>query len=194
MAILQLVDQLAAMLQQGRDVPLSRYRMVDAEEFGKLLERIRISVPSSIRESERTLSERDNILATAQAEAERLVQQAKEHAMDLAREESVVAMAQQESARILEESHRLAQKRIQEADEYAIHVLRDLSQKLKSVTQQVDNGVEVMQLRPSPQSSTAIIELSSEQDASPESPNSESVDETSRSSTRNRHQEWTSPA
>lgn len=148
MAILQLVDQLAAMLQQGRDVPLSRYRMVDAEEFGKLLERIRISVPSSIRESERTLAERDTILANANAEAERIVQQAKQHAMELAREESIVAMAQQESARILEESHQLAQQRVREADEYATHVLQDLSKKLKSITRQVDNGIEVMELPP----------------------------------------------
>ena len=153
MAILQLVDQLAAMLQQGRDVPLSRYRMVDAEEFGKLLERIRISVPSSIRESERTLAERDNILASARAEAERIVQQARQHAMDLAREETIVAMAQQESARILEESHRLAQERVSEADEYATHVLRDLSKKLKSITRQVDNGIEIMEVRPEPANS-----------------------------------------
>ena len=58
------------MLNQGWQVPLSRYRMVDAGEFGKMLERMRITVPSSIKESERTLAERDAILAEAHQEAE----------------------------------------------------------------------------------------------------------------------------
>lgn len=144
MAILQLVDQLAAMLHQGRDVPLSKYRMVDAEEFGKVIERIRISVPSSIRESERTLAERDNILAEARREAEHIVQQARQHAMDLAQKESVTVLAKQESERIIAESKRLAQQRADEADQYAAQVLQELSSKLKAITRQVDNGIQVM--------------------------------------------------
>ena len=53
-------------------MPLSSYRMVNADEFGQLLEHLRINVPSSIRESERMLAERDKILSEARSEALRM--------------------------------------------------------------------------------------------------------------------------
>jgi len=145
MAILQLVDQLAAMLEQARDVPLSRYRMVDTDEFNQLIERMRISVPSSIRESERTLAERDHILAAAHAEAERIVQRAKQQAAEMVHEESIVHLARQEADRIVADSHRQAQERAAEADQYAAQVLQDLAARLQAISQQVDNGLQMMQ-------------------------------------------------
>ncbi|MBV7328886.1 hypothetical protein KFU94_11610 [Chloroflexi bacterium TSY] len=144
MAILQLVDQLSDMLNQGKDVPLSRYRMVDAVQFGQLLERMRINVPSSIRESERTLAERDKILAAAHTEAQRIIHEAELRAHTLLSEESFVKMARQEAERIIAEAQAIAQQRSVEADDYAKQVLADLSEKLKTITQQVDNGIQLI--------------------------------------------------
>ena len=144
MAILQLVDQLADMLNQGRDVPLSRYRMVDAEVFNQLLERLRISVPSSIRESERTLAERDNIVAEAHIQAERLIQDAEARASELVNQDSIVAVARQEADGIVAEGELVAQQRMKEADQYVTQSLLDLSEKLKTITRQVDNGVALL--------------------------------------------------
>ena len=56
----------------------SSNRIVDASEVGQLLERLRISVPSSIMESERTLQERDRILSEAESEAKRIIAQARQ--------------------------------------------------------------------------------------------------------------------
>ncbi|MCB0098899.1 MAG: hypothetical protein KDE46_24365 [Caldilineaceae bacterium] len=144
MAILQLVDQLAEMLNQGRDVPLSRYRMIDADEFGQMIERMRISVPSSIRESERTLAERDKIVAAAQAEAAQIVHEAKQRAMEMLHENTIIKMARQEADRIIAESEKVAQQRESEADQYATQVLGELAEKLKTMTRQIDNGLRLM--------------------------------------------------
>ena len=54
---------------------MSSLRMVEYAQFKQALERLRVSVPSSIMESERTLQERDRILEAAEAEAARLVLQ-----------------------------------------------------------------------------------------------------------------------
>ncbi len=144
MAILQLVDQLADMLDQGRDVPFSRYRMVDAEVFAQILERMRISVPSSIRESERTLAERDNILAQARAQADQLISDAETRVRELANQDAIVVMARQEASSIVAEGELMAEQRMKEADQYVTQVLLELSEKLKAIMHQVDNGITLM--------------------------------------------------
>lgn len=118
--------------------------MVDANELAQLIERMRISVPSSIMESERTLAERDHILDEAHVEAERIIQQAKQRALEIVHQDQIVMTARDEAERILEESRRLAQRRAEEADRYAVDVLGDLAEKLQVITKQVDNGIQVM--------------------------------------------------
>lgn len=146
-AILQLIDQLADTLNRGRPIPLSTLRVIDANEFAQLIERMRISVPSSIMESERTLAQRDHILAEAHAEAERIIQQAKQRAVEIISQDAVMQTARDEAERILEESRSAAQRRAAEADRYAVQVLEDLAQKLQVITKQVDNGVQLMKNR-----------------------------------------------
>lgn len=133
------------MLSQGWQVPFSPYRMVRARELEQLVERMRINVPSSIRESERTLQERDRLMAEARAEAERIIQQAKQQAMEMLSERSLVATAQSEAERIIVESREIARRRTDEADGYAVQVLQDLAQRLQTMLQQVDNGIQLMQ-------------------------------------------------
>ena len=118
--------------------------MIDANEFAQLIERMRINVPSSIMESERTLAERDRILTDAHAEYERIIQQARQKALELLSDDAVVIAARQEAERILEDSRLAAKRRAEEADRYAIQVLEDLAQKLQVITKQVDNGVQLM--------------------------------------------------
>ena len=98
-------------------------------------------------ESERTLAERDHILAEARTEAERIIQQAKQRAMEIVHQDQIVATARDEAERILQESRVAAQRRAQEADRYAVDVLGDLAQKLQVITKQVDNGIQMMKAR-----------------------------------------------
>lgn len=139
-----MIDQLADTLHRGRPIPLSSLRVIDGNEFAQLIERMRISVPSSIMESERTLAQRDHILAEAHADAERIMQQAKQRAMEIISQDAVMQTARNEAERVLEESRAAAQRRAAEADRYAVQVLEDLAQKLQVITKQVDNGVQLM--------------------------------------------------
>lgn len=143
-AILQLIDQLHDLLTQGIDVPFSSYRLVRARDIEHLLERMRINVPSSIRESERTITERDRIIAEAQAEAERIVHEARQRASELLSERSLVTTAQAESDRIVEEGKEIARRRAEEADQYAAKVLQGLSSQLLHLNQQVENGLDLL--------------------------------------------------
>ena len=137
------------MLAQGRPVPLSSQRIINADEFGQALERLRINVPSSIRESERMLAERDAILAEAQAQAQSILDQAGQQAREMLTDNALVVAAQREAERILDESRVVGQQRIDEADYYAGSVLQNLAEKLAVISQQVDNGVRMLQDNPS---------------------------------------------
>ncbi len=139
-----MIDQLADKLNNSPKVPLSSQRIVDANEIGQLLERLRISVPSSIMESERTLAERDRILADADAEAKRIIGQAKQRASEMLSSDALVVMARKEADRVLEDGRNAARQRAEEADAYAMQVLDDLAAKLAIITKQVDNGLQMM--------------------------------------------------
>nr|HMN30914.1 hypothetical protein [Caldilineaceae bacterium] len=118
--------------------------VVDANQVGHIVERMRISVPSAIMESERTLAERDQILAEAHSEAERILQDARQRVAEIVSDQSIVVTARNEAERIVEEGRTAASRRADEADQYAMQVLEDLAHKLQTISAQVDNGVQVM--------------------------------------------------
>lgn len=141
---MQVIDQLDALLEGSRRVPLSSLRMVDYNAARQVIERLRVNVPSSIIESERMLQERDRILEAAEAEAARMVEQAKRHAQEILSSEALVAAARQEAERIIMDSQRAAQQRRDEADRYAARVLEELAEKLGVISKQVENGLELL--------------------------------------------------
>jgi len=135
-------------INQGSSIPLSPYRVVNAETLIQLVERLRINVPSSIRESERTLADRDLILEEARDEAERIIQEATERARELVSENALVRNARAEAKQIIADGERAAQQRAEQADQYAVEVLQELAAKLSVTSQQVDNGIRMLQDSP----------------------------------------------
>ncbi len=123
---------------------MSSLRMVDYNAAKEVIERLRVNVPGSIIESERMLQERDRILETAEAEAVRIIEQAKRRAQEILNNDALVSAARQEAERIIVDSQRSAQQRRDEADRYAARVLEELAEKLRIITKQVDNGLELL--------------------------------------------------
>ena len=142
---MQIIDQLADLINRSSKVPLSSNRLVDANEIGQLLERLRISVPSSIMESERTLAERERILNEANTEAKRIVAQARQRANEMLSADALVSMARREAQKIVEDGHNAARQRSEEADAYAGHVLSELAANLGKMAKQVENGLQMLQ-------------------------------------------------
>lgn len=133
------------MVRSSAPLPLTPYRLVRSDEFEQVLERLRINVPTAIRESERLLNERDQFIAEAQAEAQRIVKEARQQAAHLVSERALVAQAQQTADRIERQARAAARRRSDEADTYAVDVLERLAQHLRDTLEQVENGILVMQ-------------------------------------------------
>ena len=99
----------------------------------------------AIRESERTVADRDRILAEAKAEADQIVEDARRRVMQALNERSLLEQARYESQRIVDQGHTDARRRVEEADRYTIGVLHSLREELRALIHQVDSGLTVME-------------------------------------------------
>jgi len=156
MEILQLVDQLEQVLNRGYRMPLSASLVVSGDDCLRLIDQMRISVPSSIKESERMVAERDRILEDARREAESIIEQARQHALEMIKHDYVTqeaqreadrirAQSQEEAERIVARSRDQANALIVDAEDYTVEMLQRLVGQLSGVLQQAKNGIQAIE-------------------------------------------------
>ncbi|MFO7321769.1 MAG: ATP synthase F0 subunit B [Chloroflexota bacterium] len=141
MDIQHLVDRLEDLIDEGRHVPFSRFTMIDEERALELIDQMRISIPEEIEKAARVLAQRDRILAQANEEAARIVQQARERSNEMIDREAMVQAAQNRAANIVEQAHQEAAEIMRDADNYVLGVLSNLEQQLSKAMTVVRNGI-----------------------------------------------------
>jgi vacuolar-type H+-ATPase subunit H len=123
-------------------VPLSDRLLVDEEACRRVIDQMRVSVPDIIKQAERTLGERDRIIAQANEEASRIVQMAREQATELVESHELAEAAQRQANELLARAENEAAGMRAEADDYAMNTLRALAGQLEKIHQEVDNGIQ----------------------------------------------------
>ncbi len=141
MDIQHLVDRLEDLIDEGRHVPFSKHTMVDEERALEIIDQMRISIPEEIEKAARVLAQRDRVLAQANEEATRIVQQAKERGDELIDREAMVQAANNRAANIVEQAHQDAEAIMTDADNYVLGVLSNLEQQLNKAMNVVRNGI-----------------------------------------------------
>ena len=144
MEIMQLVDQFEALLTSSLRIPGTDRVLVNESECQRLIEQMRVTVPDVVKQAQRTVQERDRLLAQAKEESERIVGRARERAAELLEEHEVVRQAQARAQTILQDAERTAQQMRSEADVYTVHVLQELGTQLESSMAQVQNGIAAL--------------------------------------------------
>jgi vacuolar-type H+-ATPase subunit H len=123
-------------------LPLSDRLLVDEEACRRVIDQMRVSVPDIIKQAERTLGERDRIIAHANEEASRIVQMAREQATELVENHELAEAAQRHANDLLARAENEAIGMRAEADDYALNTLRALAGQLEKIHQEVDNGIQ----------------------------------------------------
>lgn len=141
----QLINQLETVVSQGKRVPLSQSVMVDEEAVRRIIDQMRVSVPDIIKQAERTLGERDRIIAQANEEASRIVQMGREQATDMVEHHELVEDARRRANDILAEADREAAAMRAEADRYAVNSLSGLAEQIAKIQREVQNGLSALQ-------------------------------------------------
>jgi cell division septum initiation protein DivIVA len=139
--IQHLVDRLEDLIDEGRHIPFSKYTMIDEERALEIIDQMRISIPEEIEKAARVLSQRDRVLAQANEEAARIVQQARERSDQMVEREASVQAAQSRAANLIEQARQETEGITGDADRYVLEVLSKLEQFLLREINVVRNGI-----------------------------------------------------
>ena len=141
MDIQHLVDRLEDLVDEGRHMPFSKFTMIDEERALEIIDQMRISIPEEIEKASRVLAQRDRILAAANEEAARIIQQAREQGVQLLDREATVQAAQSRAANIIEQARQEAEGITADAGRYVLETLAKLEQQLGRALKEVRNGI-----------------------------------------------------
>ena len=83
MDVLVLIDKLDDLIHNARPVPLTDQVRVDREEIYDLLDQMRATIPEEIKQARWIVKERQEMLAEAKREAERVVKEAREREREI---------------------------------------------------------------------------------------------------------------
>lgn len=147
MDVLELIDKLDDLIHNARAVPLTDQVRIDREAIYDLLDQMRSTIPEEVKQARWIVKERQEMLAEAKREAERIVAEARDRATQEASEQEVVKRAEREAAEILEEARGREREVRLGAEDYADEVLGTLEVNLGKFLQAVQRGRERLQGR-----------------------------------------------
>ncbi len=145
MDILQLIDRLEELFNESKSIPLTRNVMVDEDRMLDIIDQMRIAIPEEVKKAQQLLGQRDRVLAQAQEEANRTLDLARQKADQLASKEMVVQESQRRGEQILAQARADAETTRSDADDYVMRSLTQLQAELERISNQVANGIRVVQ-------------------------------------------------
>ena len=145
MDILQLIDRLEELFNESKSIPLTRNVMVDEDRMLDIIDQMRIAIPEEVKKAQQLLGQRDRVLAQAQEEANRTLELARQKADQLSSKEVVVQESQRRGEQILAQARTDAENTRGDADDYVMRSLTQLQAELERISNQVENGIRVVQ-------------------------------------------------
>src|SRR5476651_1084585 len=99
MDVLVLIDKLDDLVHNAKPVPLTDQVRVDKEEIYDILDQMRATIPEEIKQARWIVKERQEMLAEAKKEAERIIKDARDRQERLVGEEEVTKQAERSEER-----------------------------------------------------------------------------------------------
>lgn len=142
MDVQQKLDEIVATVDGARSMPMSASCVVNRAELLAMLEDMRQALPGSLAEAREVLGGREQVVADAHQEAQRIIETAQAERASLVTGTEVARHAQQEADRILAEARREAEEIRVEADDYVDSKLANFEVVLSKTIGSVDRGRE----------------------------------------------------
>jgi hypothetical protein len=131
-------------LDRSARVPLTTRVIIDEDEYLRLIDQMRISVPQEIKNARQLEAERDQVLAAAQEQAEAMIAAARQKAELLTAEHVVLRQAEERAGQVLAQTYDEAALIRSDADAYALEVLERISAQLDTFGRTIQNGVRML--------------------------------------------------
>ena len=147
MDVLVLIDKLDDLIHNAKPVPLTDQVRVDKEEIYDLLDQMRATIPEEIKQARWIVKERQEMLAEAKREAERIVKEARDQQARLVSDQEVVKQAENHAEDIIEEARSREREIRLGAEDYADDILNTLEVNLEKFLAAVQRGRDRLQGR-----------------------------------------------
>ena len=140
MDVLVLIDKLDDLIHNAKPVPLTDQVRVDKEEIYDILDQMRATIPEEIKQARWIVKERQEMLAEAKREAERVIKEGHEKQAQLIAGEAVTREAERAADDIMEEA-KVREREIRlGAEDYADEILGTLETNLSKFISAVQRG------------------------------------------------------
>ncbi|MFA9431313.1 hypothetical protein [Egicoccus sp. AB-alg2] len=134
------LHQLERLVAEAKAVPLSASIMLNRAEVDGLVADVRDALPDELTQARWVIKERDEILERAQADADRIVADARAEAERLVSTQEVVRSADRESERVIEDAREQARQMRLEAEDYVDAKLANFEVVLQKTLTAVEKG------------------------------------------------------
>jgi vacuolar-type H+-ATPase subunit H len=138
------IDEIIALVEGARSVPMSRNCMIDRGELISTLEQLRGELPGELRRATALLEERDKIIDAGRNESERIIAEAEAEHARLVSINEIVVSAEHESSRLVGEARAEAQRLREEVDDYVDTALANFEQFLTRSLASIERGRDKM--------------------------------------------------
>lgn len=160
MDILQLIDRLEELFNDAKAVPFTHNVIVDEDRMLELIDQMRIAIPEEVKKAQQVVSQRDRVMAQAQEEANRTLQLSRDKADQYVQKDVIMQEAQRRAEQIISQARAEAEATRIDADNYVVDTLMQLQDQIAKLSNQVSNGVRMVQEEQMRKSSTSTAGIS----------------------------------
>ena len=136
--VMNLIEELSVLIEDSKPVfGKNTMRQVDAQAAFEILDEIRDTFPSEFAQARQIIRERQALLDEAEAQASRLIEDARSQAITIASEQEIVRISQQQADTILADARELERQTRAGAEDYADEVFGHIEQSLDTLLNNV---------------------------------------------------------
>jgi cell division septum initiation protein DivIVA len=136
--VLALIEDLAIMIEEGKSSLGNKdRRSIEMGPALDIIEEIRHSFPVEFAQARQIVREQQSILEDAEAEANRILEDARDQAMVVASEQEVVRIAQQQAENVLADAREMEREVRAGAEDYADTVFSHIENTISQISENV---------------------------------------------------------
>ena len=139
------------LINNSKVMPITGNLMMDKAKLTELVDQLRMSIPQEVRAAEEVLSQKEQIMNVAMADARRAKAKAEDEfsrqlteSEQQRRAEEILRDAEERASRVLQMAEAEAQSRRTEADAYALRTLRSLEREINGIGGSVRKGIDML--------------------------------------------------
>ena len=142
MNVNELLDTIEDALEESAGMPLSGgKRIVDVGQIRDYLDEVRVNLPVELRQAQSIVSDRGQLIGSANAQAQAIIRKAEDRARVLVSEAEIVKAAQQRASEILSAAQSEARALRQSTTDYCDNMLKTTEETM------AENAAQVRSLR-----------------------------------------------